>query len=184
MSAMRKPIVFLLGPSGSGKTQLAEWVAKDLQFVHIEIDRWPEGDGIDLAGLRKEWDAFLGSGQATDLASAICTRVNGARKDGAILSFPSNFVLPTPLMEAAEEQGLRFLILYGTGAECLEAFLRRERQTGRGLDADHWILNNAGTYAEFSRPEFSTHRLMGFEQSRHRVRGDLVAEAMRRLTNG
>lgn len=84
-------------------------------------------------------------------------------------------------MDAGEEQGLRFLILYGTGAECLEAFLQRERQTVQGLGADHWILNNAGSYAQFSRPEFLKYRLIGFEQSCHRVRGDMVAEVKRRV---
>jgi hypothetical protein len=84
-------------------------------------------------------------------------------------------------MDGAEGQGVGFVILYGTRADCLEAFLRRERQTGRGLNADHWILNNAGNYAQISRPEYSKYRLMGFNQSRHRVRGDLVAEVKRRL---
>src|SRR5438105_10648738 len=145
MSAMQKPIVFFLGPSGSGKTQLAGWVAEDLRFNHIEIDRWPE-DGINLEELRKEWDAFLESGQAADLASAIRNRVEEARMDGAILSFPGRLVLPTPRIEAAKGQGIRSLILYGTGAECLKAFLQRERQAGRGLDANFWIHNNAQAY--------------------------------------
>jgi hypothetical protein len=51
MDKASKPILFLLGPSESKKTQLASWVAEDLGFVHIEIDRWPEGDGIDLSPL-------------------------------------------------------------------------------------------------------------------------------------
>lgn len=173
--------MFLLGPSGSGKTKLAGWVAEDLEFLHIEIDRWPEGDGIDLAGLRKEWDAFLGSGQLARLAAAIRKHVQEALKQGAILSFPSTLVLPIQLMEAAEQHGVRFLILYGTGAECLEAFLRRERELGRGLDGQHWILNNARPYAEFSRPEFSEYRLMAFEHSRHRDRDALVAEVKGRV---
>src|SRR5262249_17388895 len=166
MPQVIKPIVFLLGPSGAGKSQLATWIAEDLGFVWIEIDRFPK-DGIELAGLRKEWDTFQESGQATEMASTICDRVKLAQKDGAILSFPSTLVLPICHIEAAERQGIRFLILYGTGAVCLEAFLRRERESGRGLDAEHWILNNAASYAEISRPEYSKYRLMAFDQSCH-----------------
>jgi len=178
---MSKPIVFILGPSGSGKSMLATWAAEDLQFLHIEIDRYPD-DGIDLAGLRKEWDAFRNSdGQSTDLASVICKRVEDAEKEGVILSFPSNLVLLPSMMDAAESQGVRFLILLGTEIECLDAFLRRERQTGRGLDANHWFKNNASEYAQISCPKYSKYRLMVFAQSGHRNRGDLVAEVKSRV---
>lgn len=101
MRAASKPIVFLLGPSGSGKTKLAEWVAKDLQFLHLEIDCWPRGDGIDIAGLRQEWDAYLQTGEALHLAATITKIVDKDQKHGAILSFPSTLILPTPLMKAA-----------------------------------------------------------------------------------
>ena len=155
MNGKLAPIVFLLGPSGSGKTTLACWLAEDLRFLHIEVDRWPEGDGVDLAGLRREWDAFVEFGKVGDLAAVIGERVCVAPKDGAVLSFPSTLVLPIALFEAAETHGIRLLVLYGTGAECLAAFLQRERDLGRGLDANHWVVNNARTYAEFIRPEYS-----------------------------
>src|SRR5262249_49524626 len=118
--------------------------------------------------------------QAAEMASTIRDRVKLAQRNGAILSFPSTLVLPTGHIEAAE-QGMRFLILYGTGADCLEAFLQRERETGRGLDTEHWILNNAASYAEISRPEYSKYRLMAFDQSCHRPRSDLVAEVRQRV---
>ena len=58
----KRPLVFLLGPSGAGKSTLAQWLAEDVAFLHMEIDRFPNGNGIDLAGLRMEWDAFLSGG--------------------------------------------------------------------------------------------------------------------------
>ena len=181
MNATSKPTVFLLGPSGSGKTRLSEWLDEDLRFLRIEIDCWPEGDGIDLAGLRKEWDAFLGSGNVRSLAAAIGTKVRAANRQGAVLSFPSTFVLPTALAEAAEAEGVRIVILYGTGAHCLAAFLRRELELGRGLDADHWIANNAQTYAQISRPEYAKYRLNAFTKTNHRRRVVLVADMKRRI---
>ena len=145
--------MFLLGPSGAGKSKLSEWVAEDTGFLHIEIDRWPDGDGIDLAGLRNDWNTYLESGDPSRLAAAIRKRIRNARKQGAILSFPSTLVLAVPQMKAAEEHGIRPIVLYGTDADCLGAFLRREAELGRGLATDHWVQNNARTYAQFSRPE-------------------------------
>ena len=51
-------ILFLGGPSGSGKTTFASGFLKSQGRSHLEIDRFPEGDGIDLERLRTEWDAF------------------------------------------------------------------------------------------------------------------------------
>lgn len=120
-----RPIVFLLGPSGSGKTKLGEWLAEDLQILHLEIDRWPDGDGIDREGLRTEWDTFLRTGQAGKLAAAIRDRVAQAGRKGAVLSFPSVLVLDPNLIRAAEEEGIWSLVLYGTGGECLRALSQR-----------------------------------------------------------
>jgi len=183
MSILPKPILFLLGPSGAGKTQLARWAVEDLRFLHIEIDRWPEGDGIDIVGLREEWTIYLEEQQAGHLATAIRDKIERAQSDGAILSFPGTLVLSTDHLEAAEKCGIRSIILYGTEAECLGAFVEREKQASRGLDVRHWISNNAWSYAQFGRMEFDKYRLMVSENSRHRARGDLVAEIKRRLAD-
>lgn len=58
------PILFLLGSSGAGKSRLGQWIAEDLDFFWIEIDRWPDGDGIDLTDLRAEWDALWNTCEA------------------------------------------------------------------------------------------------------------------------
>ena len=175
------PILFLLGPSGAGKSTLAAWVAEDLGLTHFEIDRYPDGDGIDLAGLRPEWDAFLARGQVAGLAAAIRDRAARERGRGAVLSFPSNLVLPVPHMQAAEAAGIRCLVLFGTREECLGPFLRRERGLGRGLDVGHWLYNNAGPQAAWAGPDYATYRLAGFAGPDHRTRPDLVTEVRRRL---
>lgn len=177
----RQPIVFLLGPSGSGKTTLGRWLAEDLRFLHLEIDRWPEGDGIDLAGLRAEWDAFLGSGQADNLAAAIRDRVSEAGRRGAVLSFSSMLLLDPDLIRAAERHGIRAFVLYGTAADCMQAFLNREQATGRGLDQEHWRRNNTHTYIAYSGTEFAPDRLEAFSSGIPRGRHDLVAEVQRKV---
>jgi hypothetical protein len=53
-------------------------------FLHIEIDRWPEGDGIDVAGLRQEWDEFLGFGQAMPLTRLISPNLRSSGIDTSI----------------------------------------------------------------------------------------------------
>jgi adenylate kinase family enzyme len=181
VSGERSPILFLLGPSGSGKTRLGGWLAEDLQMLHLEIDRWPGGDGIDLEGLRTEWNAFLGAGQATSLATAIRGRTRQAGAHAAVLSFPSSLVLAGTSIRAAEEHGIQSLVLYGSAAECLRAFLARERATGRRLDQDHWMQNNAGPYIAYSQEEFAPYRLDAFTGGAHRTRADLVEDVRRRM---
>ena len=176
-------ILFLLGPSGSGKTTLGNWLEEDTDFgwQHIEIDRWPEGDGIDLEGLRPEWDAFCTSANAKPLAITINARLASARFRGATLSFPSGVVLSNQHLIAAEQAGIGTLILYGTGADCMEAFLKRGRESRRGLNEDHWKLNNAHSYAEISQPIYAKYRILAFDQGQRRERVALLKEIKGRL---
>jgi len=175
------PIIFLLGPSGSGKSTLSGWLAEDLQMLHLEIDRWPDGNGIDLEGLRSEWKAFLETRQVDGLATVIRQRGREAGRRGAVLSFPSTLVLDPGLFQAGEGHGIKSFVLYGTAAECLAAFLDRERATGRKLSQEHWIQNNANSYITHSRQEFTHYRLQAFAAGGFRTRGDLVAEVTEKL---
>jgi hypothetical protein len=176
---MQKPVLFLLGPSGAGKSQLGKWLAEDLGFVHVEIDRFGEGDGIDLEGLRREWDRFYHHSQPSDLARAARDRAAGAA--GAVLSFPGNLVLGPNQLEAAQNEGILTFILYGSGADCLDAFLARECQTGRQLPEEHWVAHSQSPYVLFSLPKFSRYRLMMFENSVRRTKAALLEEIKERI---
>jgi len=175
-----EPILFLLGPSGTGKSTIARWVAEDLHFLHLEIDRYPDGDGIDLENLREEWNAFC-DGQLHPIASELRRRVHSARCSGAVVSFPSRLVLSLGQLLAAQSIGIRSVILYGTAAECISAFIRREKESGRGLTASHWRRNNESEYLQFSRPEFAPFRLTAFVSGEHLSRSDLIAKVKDRL---
>jgi hypothetical protein len=166
-----------------GKTTLGSWLRDDLDFLHLEIDRWDSGrgDGIDLEGLRGEWNAFWSSGDARRLAEAIRGRVAASENRGAVLTFASPLVLTLQQISAAADVGIRVLILFGSEAECLESFLRRENASGRRLDANHWRLNNAGSYARFRLPEYGPYRVMAFQDGRFRDRETLVAEVRGRV---
>lgn len=179
--ARPSPIAFLIGPSGAGKSTLAAWVAEDLGLLHLEIDRFPHGDGIDLEGLRPAWDAFWLDSDAQPLAAAVRERTEDANADGAILSFPSGVVPRDDQIAALACEDITLVVLYGSGAECLDAFLRREQAKSTRLDATHWIRHNAGPYASLSTPRFAPHRLLAFDEGGYRSRATLVNAIARRL---
>jgi shikimate kinase len=176
MTTDESPIVFLIGPSGSGKSTVAQWVQEDLGYLHIEVDRWPEGDGIDLEGIRVQWDNFMERNLLSDLAREIRRRTVRARKRGAILSFTSGVVFSKAHIEKAQHHGISIIVLYGTGADCLEAFLRREAERKSSLGVEHWVTNNAVYYAWFSAPYYARHRIMAFEYGKARDRKVIVEE--------
>ena len=173
-------IIFLLGPSGSGKTTLGSWLAEDLGMLHLELDR-PEADGIDLEGLRHEWNAFLDTGQPASLAGVIRARAASARRRGAVLTFTSLMILTVAAIHAAEQAGIRALVLHGTREECLAAFLGREQATRRGLTREYWAEHNDDSLIEFGRAELAPHRVSAFVRGERRTRADLVVEVRRRL---
>lgn len=175
------PVVLVNGPSGAGKSTVAAWLAEDANLVHVEIDRYPEGDGIDLEGLREPWDEFWLATDAAPLAALLRERSAAQEADGLVASFPSG-VVPNPLQLASlERESVLLVTLYGSGADCLEAFLRREHRTGRGLDVGHWTRHNAEPYAQLSEPRFASYRLDAFRNGRFRDRKDLVMAIRRRM---
>lgn len=169
------PILFVLGPSGAGKTTLGERVEKDLDFLWIEIDPMPEVDGIDRADLRAEWDEFWIGCQAGAIASSIRARVlkKGAR--GAVLTFSSRVVFSTPQLASVEQAGIRVLVLYGSQEDCLAAFLKRERESGRNLTEHHWRRNNCDTHKLLGDPSYEPYRLQVFQAGGFLDRATLMA---------
>jgi len=182
MARARCPIVFLLGPSGAGKSTLAQWLAEDAGLLHLEIDRFPGGDGIELEGLRDEWNMLYSGGSANPLVATIRSRVTGARAAGAVLSFPSLLVLPAGRLNQLSAAGVTSLVLYGSAAACLDSFLEQEVKLKRaGVEPiEHWFANNQGPYFQFSRPEFAPFRLAVFRNGERVPRSELVEEVRKR----
>lgn len=157
------PILFLFGPSGAGKTTLGQWVAEDQDFLWIEIDCWPECDGIDLANLRAEWDELWNHCQAGAIGNALRARVVSKGARGAILTFPSLVVFSALQLASLKQAGIRVLVLYGTQQDCLAAFLKRERESGRNLTEEHWRRNNCDTHKRLGDPSYDPYRLTMFQ---------------------
>ena len=88
---MLAPILFLGGLSGAGKSTVMQWVAADMNLLPLEIDL--EGQsGIDVYGLRHEWNCFSRRLDAAPLADALRAKITSANCSGAVLSFPSDAI--------------------------------------------------------------------------------------------
>ena len=112
------------------------------------------------------------------MAAELRGRVGQARLKGCVLSFPSTVVLPAEHIAAAWKALIRVVYLYGSAAHCIDAFLKRERSSGRNLGLDHWLLNNIEKYMQMSKPEFEPYRthvftVRGGRRSHAAVLGDI-----------
>lgn len=170
----------MLGVWGAGKSSLGRGLAGH-GFLHVEIDRWLEGDGIDLAGLRREWDAFIEHARIVPLVDELSARAALAGRDGVALTLPNSVVPSARHRAALGRAGVRTLIPYGTAAECLDGWVAREHAEGRPADPEFWIASNALPYAFFSAPEHAHHRVSSFRGGEFIGADALAAAALARL---
>jgi shikimate kinase len=176
----RGPVWLILGPSGAGKSCFGRWLEAEQNWLHLEVDRYPE-DGIDSHNLRGEWDEFYRHGNPNDLAGALQQRLEPGSKTRGVLTFPGNLVLSPDQMTAATQTGMRTIYLYGSAAHCITAFLNRERQTGRNLDLRHWLDHNRESYMRMSEPAFDPYRIHVFtHMGTHRPHAHVFGELLTR----
>ncbi len=176
------PILLVLGPSGAGKSRFAQYLDKRHHWLHLEIDQYPKGDdGIDIHNLRPHWDLFYESKNPADLAIELCKRTEKASRAGCVLSFPSAVVLLPEHISAAEKASIKVAYLYGSAAHCINAFLKRERNSGRNLGLDHWFANNCAPYFRMSQPALEPYRTHVFNiHGRHRSHADVLRDIRNR----
>ena len=180
----KREVWLILGPSGAGKSSFGEWLVAERNWLHIEIDRYPDGDGIDLIGLRHEWNEFYKNRDAKCFREAVhryCLEVN---KTSSVLTFPGNLVLHSDHITAALQEGIRTIYLYGSAAHCISAFLKREQQTARNLDLAHWMAHNRDPYLRMSEPVFAPHRIHVFTHTGVRITHTDVFETLLKEMHG
>lgn len=171
---------FILGPSGAGKSCFSQYLNKEINWLHLEIDQFTN-DGIAVHDLRREWDAFYISRDPGDLSEALCERTVRADKPGCVVSFPGNLVLSPEHITAAEKASIEVAYLYGSAAHCVNSFLKREHKSGRRLDLYHWLSNNSRAYLEMSHPRFEPYRVHVFDiYGNHRPCPDVLREIKER----
>jgi len=155
------PVIFVAGPSGAGKSTISEWLAVDLQFLHVDVDLWYV-NGLDVHGLRQEWRTFTRQLDPAPLAAVIRARIAAASCPGAVLSFPSNVIFTRKRIKVARSVGIYTVVLYGSARQCIDAFLARERTNGRGLSIECWYRFNTRAHARYGRSEYDDVRIEAF----------------------
>jgi hypothetical protein len=117
-------------------------------WLHLEIDNYTD-DGINQHRLRPEWNAFFHNSNPDPgpLIQELRSRCQKARGEGVALSFPSNlikFITAGHLAACGGE--VSFVFLSGAPEYCVNSFLAREAESGRGLSERHWYGNNENLY--------------------------------------
>jgi hypothetical protein len=178
---IRLPVILVGGLAGVGKSTASAWISEDLALLHYEIDL-PGADGIERHDLRREWNEFYGRCHSAPLSVLLQARATASGKNGAILSFPSSAVFRHGHISAAVAAGIQVVVLVGTVDHCLNAFLERERASGRGFDADWWHQFNDDAAALYGGAGYESVRIEAFRPDGSRLpRGDIV-ELVRKRT--
>jgi hypothetical protein len=162
-----RPILFVLGPAGSGKTTLGRSLAAS-GFQHIDLDA-PAPSRVPEPGLDKlRWglEVLAERARIGPLALALESLDGRHRHRGTVLTFTSKATLPPRHAAAVERAGIDLVVLYASGADCLEGCLARERSAGRVMPTAHWIEHNASSYAQLSLPHLAPHRVPSYRDGR------------------
>lgn len=111
-------------------------------------------------------------------------RRSEVNKTSSVLTFPGNLVLGPDHITAAVQAGIRTIYLYGSAADCITAFLKREQQAGRNLDLAYWIANNRDPYMRMSEPAFAPYRIHVFTHMGNRRTHPEVFETLLKSGHG
>ncbi|HWR26646.1 MAG TPA: hypothetical protein VN316_02090 [candidate division Zixibacteria bacterium] len=169
-SAMQN-IWFILGRSGSGKTYFANYLSKKHYWLHLDIDQLyiigknTYGDGIDTYRLRQVWSYFAVNKITGPLVEAITEQYRDAGRSGAVLSFPSNYIIEIEDIKELEKD-IRVVYLSGNKEGCLKSFLLRETKksmvpTGKDKTV-HWEEYNADLANYLSMPLLRPYKIEVF----------------------
>ncbi|MBI4530883.1 MAG: hypothetical protein HY709_05110 [Candidatus Latescibacteria bacterium] len=97
----KRNVWFILGPAGAGKSTFSKYLAHRKNWLHLEIDQFSinergtciyDEEGIAIHGLRRKWDLFYKEKEGKPIVRKIRQKYGTAKKDGAVLSFPSTIV--------------------------------------------------------------------------------------------
>jgi gluconate kinase len=180
------PIWFILGPSGVGKTTVSREIAERQAWLWYEIDEFSRDDGkngIDAEAIRNEWDVYWERYSPSKLIQTLLARMKHHRKQGVILSFSSTLILQDERLRPLKGN-IDVVYLYGTKAQCLEAFLARERDKRRNLTVDIWKTFNTPIFKFLESEECAHHKLSVFEnqtpQSKRRTHDAIERDLLSR----
>ena len=163
-------IWLILGPSGAGKSHFSRFLAGYKNLLHLEVDQFSiEGlgshdkRGIDIHNLKWEWILFYRIKRGKPLVKEIIRRYERAKREGAILSFPSTIILSSTRIRALP-QGVKVIYLFGERQFCANSFLHRERGLRRAIGLRDWEHYNNSIYAALEDPALRPYAVDVFNQ--------------------
>ncbi len=188
-TGMSEPILFLLGSSGVGKTYLANFLERELNYVHINFD--PEFDvtkgfvdGPRNEGLSNEWKKFSEERNPQPLAETIRERIRSAGRRGASITLQSFY---GPDFIRSHISGLRslrifYVVLYGPEEECYKAFFARpDGLTQQQKNKASWTRTNSCWHQNFHPNDFQGNVIPLFAGSTRRPNQEILAEVCKAI---
>jgi len=171
--AFTPTILFILGPSGVGKSTFANYLVQTHGWLHLDLD---QPNSIEINQLQHEWESFYSQRKALHLIQNLRQRVTSANKTNFIITLPSTEVLSPEHIKACLPL-IQICYFYGSADHCINAFLRRELETDRGLDINYWIRNNRVSYINMSLPCLEPYRVHVFTHEGHHLsNADILVE--------
>jgi len=147
---------FILGPSGVGKTTFGDWVAANLPYLHIPLDRGDDGNGLVIEGLDQLWINKDWPGLARELDR----RAQDAGKLGCVLTIWGSLHCAADQIPHFAQVGIAVRYLFASGEACVAAFTQREAIAGHPERGEEfWSRYNAATYAEVARRDMIPYRV-------------------------
>lgn len=145
------------GPSGVGKSSFCHFM-ESRGWLHLETDIHPE-DGMIQLKLLEPWTALVEELNPQPLVKFLQTHAKGRR--GVVMSLSS--CLAPPVEALRQSRGLlKFAFLHGVEQTCLEAFVEREKESGRNLPESHWHLNNRQILSALADPGYQPYLVEAF----------------------
>jgi hypothetical protein len=173
------PVIFAIGPSGAGKSKISEWIATDLQFIHLDID---QKNGFNANGLRREWHLFSYQLNPERLASVLHSRIIEANCSGAVLSFPSTRILTRAQIDAASSVGIFTVLLWGSKELCMRAALERPNEPI--LNEGCYDRSNQRAFNIYGSSEYDDIRIEAFRPDGKRRSREHIMMIIRTLVTG
>lgn len=157
-----KPFIFLLGPSAIGKSYLSEMLAKN-KFLYVHIDTDSRKRTFAANGFPSEWDDDFHKVNLAHLVSELRDRLDNEHA-GAVVSFPTVFVLTPERLIEAVQLGVTPVVLWGRKEDCIRAAEKRIEKKSRKFNLPRYELLNGPTFRAYGRPEYDAFRLESFQK--------------------
>lgn len=174
-----KPIILILGPSAVGKSCILDDFKKYCSFLSFHIDT-SKDRSFEANGFPPDWDQDY---KLLDFEKIEC-KVNKMlnKYAGAVISFPTSYVLSLEELAKASEYGISPIILWSTKEQCIEACKERRRKKSIPFDLRDYEKKNDPTFETYSRAEYAKFRVEAFKPDGSRFQIDkLLAQIMKRI---